>query len=48
MAFALPALPPTILALPFGLYGISYDISTRDTEDDLPDGWHAHRGTIWI
>jgi len=28
---------------PFGAYGISYDIFTRATEDDLPAGWHAHR-----
>ena len=31
--------------MPDGTYGLSYDISTRDTQDDLPDGWHAHRCT---
>jgi hypothetical protein len=44
MAFVLPAIPPTIAGLPFGQYGISYDISSRNTEDDLPHGWHSRRG----
>ena len=42
MAFVLPAIPPTILGLPIGHYGISYDISTQGMEDDLPNGWHSH------
>ncbi|KAN0088155.1 hypothetical protein V8E55_005212 [Tylopilus felleus] len=33
----------TLLALPNGDYGISYDISTRDTERNLPYGWNAQR-----
>ncbi|KAF8972292.1 hypothetical protein BDZ97DRAFT_1784071 [Flammula alnicola] len=43
MAFVLPPIPPTIGGLPFGHYGISYDISLRKTEDNLPNGWHSHR-----
>lgn len=27
-----------------GVYGISYDIFSRKTEDNLPDGWNARRG----
>ena len=26
-----------------GAYGISYDVYTRRTEDDLPSGWNAAR-----
>ncbi|KIL60307.1 hypothetical protein M378DRAFT_180510 [Amanita muscaria Koide BX008] len=53
MAFVLPPIPPTIVGLPFGHYGISYDISLRKTEDNLPNGWHSHRGSssvayIWL
>ncbi|TFK47239.1 hypothetical protein OE88DRAFT_1666604 [Heliocybe sulcata] len=34
---------PHILSQPHGSYGISYDIYTRATEDDLPYGWHSNR-----
>ncbi|KIM54425.1 hypothetical protein SCLCIDRAFT_136861 [Scleroderma citrinum Foug A] len=33
--------------LPDGAYGISYDISTRKTEDDLPHGWHSYRAAMY-
>jgi hypothetical protein len=39
-------IPPAPMPLPLmhpGHYGISYDIYTRATEDDLPHGWHSHR-----
>ena len=36
-------LPPQILALPVGSWGISYDIGTNATQRDLPDGWNAPR-----
>lgn len=29
-----------------GSYGISYDIFTRVTQDDLPFGWYARRGNF--
>lgn len=29
---------------PDGAYGISYDVYTRKTQDDLPGGWNARRG----
>ena len=29
---------------PEGAYGISYDVYTGKTEDDLPGGWNARRG----
>ena len=35
---------PGLVAMPQGVYGISYDIYTRPTETDLPDGWFSHRG----
>jgi hypothetical protein len=45
---AAPLLPPVPPALavdtPFGIYGISYDISQRKTEDSPPNGWGSHRG----
>ena len=44
MAFVYPPIPPNITGLPIGQYGISYDISLHKTEDELPNGWHAHRG----
>jgi hypothetical protein len=44
MAFVMPDVPLAILDLPIGTYGISYDIGTRDTKDDLPNGWHCPRG----
>jgi hypothetical protein len=44
MEDVIPVIPPAIWALPDGHYGISYDISLHDTEDDLPNGWHSHRG----
>ncbi|KAH0826469.1 hypothetical protein J3R83DRAFT_5471 [Lanmaoa asiatica] len=31
---------------PDGAYGISYDIYTRKTEADLPEGWHAPRDFV--
>jgi hypothetical protein len=34
---------PQIFFLPFGSWGISYDISTNNTEFDAPDGWYAWR-----
>ncbi|KAN0091390.1 hypothetical protein V8E55_004956 [Tylopilus felleus] len=37
----------TLLALPNGDYGISYDISTRDTERNLPYGWNAQRAQTY-
>ena len=38
--------PPLRIPLPAllpGRYGISYDIFTRNTEDDLPNGWNSYR-----
>ncbi|KAH9929904.1 uncharacterized protein BXZ73DRAFT_20704, partial [Epithele typhae] len=33
-----------LAAMPFNaVYGISYDIFTRATEDELPDGWNSPR-----
>ena len=29
---------------PDGAYGITYDVYTRKTQDDLPGGWNARRG----
>ena len=43
MALPLPLIPASIVGLPLGNYGISYDISLRRTEDDLPNGWHSHQ-----
>ena len=41
-------IPPDIFLglwyLPEGAYGISYDINTRKTQDNPPDGWNANRG----
>ena len=41
-------IPPGIVwmlwNLPNGTYGISYDIFSRKTEDNLPHGWNAPRG----
>ena len=34
---------PTLMAGPDGIYGVSYDVFTRPTEDPLPNGWEAHR-----
>ena len=44
MDFVMPDIPPTIVDLPMGHYSISYDIFFHETEDDLPNGWHSHRG----
>ncbi|KAG6370891.1 hypothetical protein JVT61DRAFT_10914 [Boletus reticuloceps] len=33
---------------PGGAYGISYDIYTRKTEDDLPMGWNAPRAATYL
>ena len=32
-----------LMGLPFGSYGIAYDISTWRTQDNAPHGWHANR-----
>ncbi|KAI0323193.1 hypothetical protein GY45DRAFT_1265020 [Cubamyces sp. BRFM 1775] len=32
---------PLLLQQPIGIYGISYDIYTRPTEDPVPGGWHS-------
>ena len=41
-------IPPAVFLmlwnLPDRAYGISYDISTWKTEDDLPHGWHSYWG----
>jgi hypothetical protein len=45
---ALPIIPwhnyTTLVNMPEGTYGLSYDISTLDTERDLPSGWNTWRG----
>jgi hypothetical protein len=44
MAF-IGAMPPlALMQMPFGVYTISYDISTNETEGELPNGWGALRG----
>lgn len=43
LAFALP--PPEILFAPHGVYGIAYDLSVHNMEDDPPDGWAKYRCT---
>ncbi|KAI5984063.1 hypothetical protein EDD15DRAFT_2171789 [Pisolithus albus] len=30
-----------------GTYGLSYDVSTRATEDDLPHGWNSRRAETY-
>lgn len=47
MEFFLPPVPMEVMALPVDDWGISYDISTRATENDLPNGWHAKRGEFY-
>jgi hypothetical protein len=37
---------PFNLYLPFGSWGISYDISTNDTQFEAPYGWYAWRSTF--
>ncbi|KIM62642.1 hypothetical protein SCLCIDRAFT_24931 [Scleroderma citrinum Foug A] len=37
----------TLLNLPPGCYGISYDIFTRKLEDSLPGGWDSARSTMY-
>jgi len=32
--------------LPWGSWGVSYDVSTNETEFDLPDGWNSRRSTL--
>ena len=44
----IPAACLTLLLLPPGAYGISYDISTRKTGNDLSEGSNSHRGELWI
>jgi len=44
--FQLIALPANLLNLSFGSWGISYDISTNQTEHDAPDGWNARRSEL--
>jgi hypothetical protein len=46
MEFVAPEPPLNILLLPHGVYGISYDIFIRKSEDDLPNGWHSPRGEL--
>jgi hypothetical protein len=41
--FVIPPAPMPLPIMPAGHYGISYDIFSRATEDNLPNGWHAHR-----
>jgi hypothetical protein len=44
MAF-IGAVPPlAVMQMPFGVYTISYDISTTATEGIPPNGWDARRG----
>lgn len=45
--FPIAALPAQIFILPFGSWGISYDISTNLTQHDAPDGWNAHRSKLF-
>ncbi|KIO10573.1 hypothetical protein M404DRAFT_129331 [Pisolithus tinctorius Marx 270] len=37
----------TPLDQPPGSYGISYDIYTQKTEDNLPAGWNSYRGATY-
>ncbi|KAM5538026.1 hypothetical protein V8D89_008223 [Ganoderma adspersum] len=32
---------------PVGIYGISYDVFTRPTEDPVPYGWESHRSQTY-
>ena len=41
MTFVMPPVPATLMELPFGLYGISFDISTGKIEGDLSNGWRG-------
>lgn len=41
--FAVAPLPQQLLLLPFGSWGISYDISTNKTQHNAPNGWYAWR-----
>ena len=34
---------PLLALQPEGIWGISYDVFTRPTEDDVPNGWQAGR-----
>jgi virulence-associated protein VapD len=43
-AFMPPPVPALLANLPAPAWGISYDIRTRETEDDLPQEWNADRG----
>ncbi|KAI6100081.1 hypothetical protein EDD16DRAFT_1497128 [Pisolithus croceorrhizus] len=36
-----------LAGMPQGIYGISYDISTPQTERDLPHGWNARRAQTY-
>lgn len=47
MEFVAPEPPLNILLLPHGVYGISYDIFIRKSEDDLPNGWHSPRARTY-
>ncbi|KIJ05311.1 hypothetical protein PAXINDRAFT_21416 [Paxillus involutus ATCC 200175] len=40
-----PSLPPEVLGRPRGTWKISYEISAKKTEDDLPFGWNALQST---
>ena len=46
LPLALPPVPPEIPALLVSNYGISYDIATWATEDDLPNRWNSNRGAF--
>ncbi|KAJ7626332.1 hypothetical protein DFH06DRAFT_1481209 [Mycena polygramma] len=43
----MPVVPAALFLLPMSTYGISYDISTRPTEDDAPAGWNAPRSPTY-
>ncbi|KAF9033209.1 hypothetical protein BJ165DRAFT_761474 [Panaeolus papilionaceus] len=42
-----PLIPQAILALPFALYGISYDFNFHHMEDSPPDGWGVPRSHVY-
>ncbi|KAI6009811.1 hypothetical protein BKA83DRAFT_105686 [Pisolithus microcarpus] len=37
----------TLVGMPSGTYGLSYDVSTPATEDDLPRGWNSRRAETY-
>ncbi|TCD64271.1 hypothetical protein EIP91_004310 [Steccherinum ochraceum] len=38
---------PLLTIQPQGIWGISYDVFTRPTEDDVPHGWQARRSETY-